>query len=70
MVEKNFPYQNSAALLQFNHSVMRQIDFDRANIGGLRLTTLLILSYYFKGRDVGGVTDLKYSKITNIRPVS
>lgn len=40
------PYQNSAVLLQFNHSEIRQVDSERTNIGHLRLTTFLILSHY------------------------
>lgn len=62
----NFPYQNSVALLQLNHSVMRQVDFDRANIRGLWLTTLLVFSHYLEGSYVGGVTHLKDSEKTSI----
>lgn len=38
---------------------MRQVDFDRVNIGGLWLTTLLVFSHYPEGSYLGGVTHLK-----------
>lgn len=42
-------YQNSAALLELNHGVVRQVDLDVAEVGGLWLTTLLVFSHHFEG---------------------
>lgn len=59
---KNAPHQNSPALLQFNHGVMRQVDFDRTNVGGLRLTTLLIFSHDLEVNYPSGVTHLEHAE--------
>lgn len=56
---KNALYQNSAAFLQFDHSVIRQVNFHRANIGHLRLTTFLIFSNYLEWSYHGGVAHLQ-----------
>jgi len=58
-IMKNVPYRHSAALLQFNHIVKRQVDFDRANIGGLWLATLLVFSHDLEGSYPGRVTNLE-----------
>lgn len=55
-------YQNSAALLQLHHSVMGQVDLDRANVGGLWLTTLLVFSHDLERSYFGGVTHLWVSE--------
>lgn len=57
-MEKHTPYQNSAAFLQFDHSVTRQVDSDKTYIGGLWLTTFLIFSHYLEWSYHGGVAYL------------
>lgn len=59
-MEKIYIYQNSAAFLQFHHSVTGEVDFDRSNIGSLWLTTFLVFSHNLEWGYVGSVAHLRF----------